>query len=212
MDNTAAPSVIDWYGPFRDFEAARRAVRENVARVEDSAIGLYLVVGQPANGALRRWFWWLLRKRIAYVGIGVLQRRLNPKHHALKNIREPAVWIGWLRSLPTPRERWEGAKHDPKLDDAEWAHALFLRADLNRKKRRTLPPRRILVQNAWHSPAISTSRTPSPFSDWPDLMVWPAADPTPQPHPKHVALVWLAPLLAVRLRDAHAMMLPTRSN
>ena len=145
--NIAAPSVIEWYGPFEGMADARHAARNNIAGVDQPDIGIYLSVGHPVNGWGSRLLWRFTRPCIAYVGIGLHAKELDETRDKLSRIRKSRTWVGWLRLYPTPDHFWEGRKHDPKLDDAEWAFVYFLKPPLNDKKKVNLPPRPILLQS-----------------------------------------------------------------
>src|SRR6185503_445170 len=63
MDNIAAPSIIEWYGPFKEIAVARQSVRDNIAGVDDARNGIYLIVGHPINDFLDRVLWRLAPRR-----------------------------------------------------------------------------------------------------------------------------------------------------
>lgn len=207
MDPVAAPSVIEWHGPFTQLDSARNAVQENIAGVKDARVGIYMAIGRPTRGILSRILWRFAREQMSYVGIGILKNRLDEDRSTLSDIAGLKMWIGWLKSMPSPDERWEGRKHDPKLDDAEWAIAYFLNPALNQKKTVNPPHRPILVQSRWVSNGAATV---SPHKDWPDILAWPVL---PQKRSTtsvlpldlrglgKAAMVWLAPRQEVRITE-----------
>lgn len=152
--------AINWYGPYRDLDEARRCARH------DYDHGLYLAIGKCKYER---------RRSLQYIGIGGnIHTRLTENHHKLQLIvRERSLWLGEIATAEPSGRRLKATR--TTLDYSEWLHARFLQLPLNDKKTKALPPRSVTVLNRWFALDYETP-VRRPHSDWPDLIDYPHYD------------------------------------
>jgi len=145
--------VVDWYGPYKGIQEARRATK---ADYED---GLYLFIGKQKYQKSP--------PKLLYVGLsGSLHYRLTPQHPILPDISgEPIIWLGEIASYGIP-----GRASQNLLHLAEWATAYFLQLPLNSKKTYNPPNYPVTVVNRWWKKDYQTPRKQRPHPNWPDMI------------------------------------------
>jgi hypothetical protein len=151
--------VVDWYGPYKSIQEARK-----VSKI-DYEDGLYLFIGRQKNQQSST--------NLLYVGIsGSLQDRLTPQHPILSDISgDPIIWLGEIASYGIPGPASQNLMHL-----AEWATAYFLQLPLNTKKTYNPPNFPVTVVNRWWKRDYKTRRKQRPHPDWPDVFDFPGRE------------------------------------
>jgi hypothetical protein len=151
--------AVNWYGPYRDIDDARKVANY------DWLHGLYLGIGKARYERTQS---------LQYIGIGgTLATRLSERHHKLSRIvRNREIWLGEIATAEPSGKRMKATP--ATLDYAEWLHARFLRLPLNDKKTKNLPSRSVTVLNRWFGCDYDTQRGKRPHRDWPDLIDFPS--------------------------------------
>ena len=150
--------AVNWYGPYRDINDARRVAREQYA------YGLYLAIGKTRRQR---------KSAMQYVGIGEnVHLRLQKDHHKLQLIeREFSLWLGEISTAEPSGRKIQATR--ATLNYAEWLHARFLGLALNDKKTKKVPPRSVTILNRWYKVDGETPHH-RPHPSWPDLIDFPA--------------------------------------
>lgn len=147
---------IDWCGPYRSLEAARKAASDHYKG------GLYLCLGKQKGQH---------QTHPQYVGKSNknLSTRLQKDHKKIDLVKREQVF--WLGEVVTGGVPGRATTHTPpSVRFSEWAIAYFMQLPLNEKLRINPPKRPVTVLSWWWHRDHETPFKQRPHAAWPDLI------------------------------------------